>query len=239
MRSFSKTSHSAAGGSRRQLHSQGSLDGMCGPYAIANALELCGVRRADEIIQAACSAVSPKRWPDIYWRGTSLRDLQRMLLACRHALGIEQVVKAEYPFRSRPARTEKQFWRKFDSAFQEPTTVCAIIGITWPAYHWLVVRKEGRRIVFVDSAPRSTLYRKNRSALVVGIRRSKKLRSAWVIDSQDFIVLRTIRSKTRRGKHPALRRANENAHSTISAGNTFDPDLLPKRVKRRMSELVS
>jgi hypothetical protein len=173
-------------------HSQGTLDGMCGPYAIANALQLCGVDRGGEIIRIACAAVSRRRWPSIYWDGTTFRDLQRMLLACRHALRIQRVVRIEYPLRDRPARTTKQFWNRFDAAFRDPTTACAIIGITSPGHHWLVVRRDGGRIVVVDSAPRATVYRKNRAGFSVGGSGPQKFRSTWVIERQVLIVVRVL-----------------------------------------------
>lgn len=171
-------------------HSQGTLDGMCGPYAIANALLLCGVDRGEEIIRIACAAVSKRRWPDIYWNGTTFRDLQRMLLACRHALRVERLVRIDYPLRDRPARNAKHFWDKFDAAFRDPDTACAIIGITSPAHHWLVVRKDGGRIIVVDSAPRATIYRKNRAGFSVG--RPRKFRATWVIERRVMIVVRVV-----------------------------------------------
>ena len=43
---------------------QGELDGLCGPYAIVNAFEECGLADDGEaIFKACCKALSAARWP--------------------------------------------------------------------------------------------------------------------------------------------------------------------------------
>jgi hypothetical protein len=64
---------------------QGELDGLCGPYAIANALEHCGLDgfKPETVFQSACSALSRRRWPGVLWKGATFVDLQRMIKRCQ------------------------------------------------------------------------------------------------------------------------------------------------------------
>lgn len=69
--------------SRSKSSRQGQLDGLCGPYAITNALAYLGHGgdRAD-VFQTACSAVSRNRWAILLWEGTTFGDLKKMISAC-------------------------------------------------------------------------------------------------------------------------------------------------------------
>lgn len=61
---------------------QGELDGLCGPYAIANAFKECGYPQKKATFKLACEALSKQRWPKVLWEGTAFGDMQRMIKAC-------------------------------------------------------------------------------------------------------------------------------------------------------------
>lgn len=169
---------------------QGQLDRLCGPYAIANALMHLGHTgdRAD-IFRTACSAVSRNRWPALLWEGTTFGDLKKMVGACLRdgASGIE----ARYPFWKTAPRSNSGYWQEFDAIFDDPDVVCGIVGISRPSDHWLVVIRDGGRIVFLDSDNNWPSKRVNRASLHAGegAPTSKK----WVIERAELVTFRRAR----------------------------------------------
>ena len=85
---------------------QGSLDGLCGPYAIVNAYHLCDIDEdwlGQDIFEIACSTLTG--WPDVLWEGTSFHQMRMMVRACQDALsgayeenGVDYPVTRWYPF---------------------------------------------------------------------------------------------------------------------------------------------
>ncbi len=145
---------------------QGHLDGLCGIYSIVNALSFHGQSDARRLFKVCCDALAPSRWPSTLWSGTSLRDLEVMLKACREAFDMDGIA-ISYPFRSTQPASNRDFWNEFDHLFvDQPTTTCAIIGLETPHYHWLVAKRDGEGLHFIDSegiddghmVPRSDIY---------------------------------------------------------------------------------
>lgn len=168
---------------------QGELDGLCGPYAIVNAFEECGLADDGEaIFKACCKALSAARWPALMWEGTSFGDLQRMIRACLDDPDIATHVEVSYPFSRDPPTTNDDYWWRFDEVFSDETAVCAIIGITQPRLHWIVAGWDGGRVIFFDSDARTPRHRKNRASLFAGKRREKP--HQWLIERHELIVFR-------------------------------------------------
>ena len=165
---------------------QGELDGLCGPYAIANALEECGYTGSHEaVFQTACSAVSSRRWPDLLWEGTWFGDLQRMISAClREHCGAGLV--ARYPFLRRTPATNEDYWRRFDEVFDGDHALCGIMRRSRPSAHWIVVSREGGRLWFTDSDPHMPYRRKNRASVFAGDRRQTPRQ--WLVDRAELVV---------------------------------------------------
>lgn len=161
---------------------QGDLDGLCGPYAIVNAFEHCGIDRAEEIFTVACEALARRRWPRVLWEGTTIGDLKRMINLCREIFDDAQQVKVSYPFSRKTPVSNAQYWQRFDQIFKErPEARCMILGLTRPNHHWIVaVRETPGRVSFVDTDWRRPFTRKNRSMLHAGVRNGHP--SKWIID---------------------------------------------------------
>lgn len=125
-------------------HRQGSLDGLCGMYAIVNALRTAsGVEAdADEIFATACLALTRSRWPKVLWKGTGLGDMRNMIAACiaKHGYGR---LRVRYPFLRTKPSSNKEFWEKLEDAFAEHDATCAIIRLNEPFEHWLVIGLDG------------------------------------------------------------------------------------------------
>ena len=69
---------------------QGSLDGLCGPYAIVNAYDLCGNEEdwlGQDIFNIACSAIDD--WPKALWKPPHNKNLAAM-----HELQTREVAEA-------------------------------------------------------------------------------------------------------------------------------------------------
>lgn len=138
---------------------QGELDGLCGMYAIVNALRKMGVSREEEVFQICCEALPDSRWPATLWEGTTLRDSEIMLKQCRKAnvKGVDGI-SISYPFRRVEPRSSGEFWIQFRELFQDNRRKkCAILGLTEPSMHWLVATPKESGIVFNDSGVRKTV----------------------------------------------------------------------------------
>ena len=168
---------------------QGELDGLCGAYAIANALEQCGLGKHHEtFFQIACTVAS-ERGPQHIWEGTSFSTLQRMLAACLRSSANRLGIKASYPFWRETPSSNRTYWECFDRQFASDRALCGIVGLTKPHAHWLVIAPDGRRLVFTNSDPESLYQRKNRTAVFAGSRRSRP--NQWLLDRRELVVLST------------------------------------------------
>ncbi len=164
---------------------QGELDGLCGPYAIVNALAFCGlVECEDRIFETACLRMGSKRWPSLLWEGTTFADLQRMTRACLDNELNSIGVSVSYPFSRLVPASNKDYWKRFDEIFDDESVWCAIIGMMKPSAHWIVAYRDGQRIAFVDSTPMKSDVRKNRSSIHAGSRPTKA--TQWLIERDEF-----------------------------------------------------
>lgn len=166
---------------------QGSLDGLCGQYAIANALEQCGFTDED-YFQTACRGLARRRWPDVLWEGTTIGDLQKMIAHCQLVHDELQHVNIAYPFRKAAPKSNRSYWERFDGIFEDEAVRCAVVGLEKPDPHWIVVYRDGRRLQFVDSNPFGAQIRKNRASVFAGERRQSK--NQWLVNRRKLIPFR-------------------------------------------------
>ncbi|WP_374660424.1 hypothetical protein [Phenylobacterium sp.] len=166
---------------------QGELDGLCGAYAIANALEQCGLGKHHEtFFQIACAAAS-ERGPQHIWEGTSFSILRRMLAACLRSPSNRAGIRASYPFYRETPPSNAAYWERFDKQFENDRALCGIVGLIKPTPHWLVIAPDGRRLIFTNSDPSGLYQRKNRAAVFAGTRRKRP--GQWLLDRRELVVL--------------------------------------------------
>lgn len=166
---------------------QGALDGLCGQYAITNALELCGLgTQREALFRIACASATDDRWPVLLWKGTRFSDLRKMIGRCLESPANRLGVRARYPFSRGVPATNSEYWTRFDDAFADENAICGIAGLLAPHSHWVVVVPDGGRVAFIDSTPEQPIYRKNRASLFAGYRRSKP--TQWLLDRRDLVV---------------------------------------------------
>ncbi len=156
---------------------QGHLDGLCGIYAIVNALAELGHKGKPELIfETACQALPNSRWPSLLWEGTTLHDLKRMIKACRTELALD-TIRVSYPFDKSQPPSNEDYWQELDKLFIEnPENKCAIIGLGKPTLHWLVAKPARKRaptsLLFIDSGESGNRRSIPRDDIYAGQRRS-------------------------------------------------------------------
>ncbi|MCY4555454.1 MAG: hypothetical protein OXF79_03560 [Chloroflexi bacterium] len=175
---------------------QGNLDGLCGPYAIVNAFDRCGLNEewlGRDLFKIACEAIDG--WPDILWDGTKFSQMKTMLKACRKELhnayreaGEEFHVNVEYPFSGagRP-RSDREYWRRLNEIFACDDVVCGILGIEHPYRHWIVFRYTGKSLIMFDSSVWDRKWRIAKKKIHAGRRNRKKYR----VNREELVVFRT------------------------------------------------
>ena len=175
---------------------QGSLDGLCGPYAIVNAYHLCDIEEdwlGQDIFKIACSEIG--NWPKVLWKGTTFKQMRRMLKACQTTLrsayreaDCAYPIEIEYPFRANPPRSGKKFRKRLRRVFSRDDVICGIVGMEKPAAHWFSFVKPKGTLIVLDSAPAGCggIRRIALDDLRIRARGKKKL----VINPRELIVFR-------------------------------------------------
>ena len=138
---------------------QGSLDGLCGPYAIVNAYHQCDIEEdwlGEDLFAIACLAI--KGWPHVLWEGTSLGQMIKMLKACQDALqsAYEEAdtnypIDVRYPFLKNSPGSNEEYWKRFDEIFSRDDVICGIIGMAVPSEHWFAFDKRAKTLTVFDS----------------------------------------------------------------------------------------
>ena len=138
---------------------QGSLDGLCGPYAIVNAYHQCDIEEdwlGEDLFAIACLAI--KGWPHVLWEGTSFRQMIKMLKACQGVLqsAYEEAdtnypINVKYPFLKNAPGSNKEYWKRFDEIFSQDDVICGIIGMEVPSEHWFAFDKRAKTLTVFDS----------------------------------------------------------------------------------------
>lgn len=139
---------------------QGTLDGLCGPYAIVNAYHQCDIEEnwlGQDIFNIACLAI--KGWPHVLWEGTSFGQMVKMIKARQKALesaykegGTHFPIEIRYPFYRNEPDTDKEYWRIFEEIFSCNDVVCGIVGMECPSEHWFAFSKRERTLSVHDSS---------------------------------------------------------------------------------------
>ena len=174
---------------------QGKLDGLCGPYAIVNAYDRCGVEEdwlGQDIFNIVCLAVD--RWPNILWEGVSFSQLRKMLAACQKELkkayrkaGKEFPVTVEYPFSgNRKPKSNREYWRRFEGLFSCDELVCGSLGMEHPHEHWIAFENRKKKLSLFDSDAESERWRVAKEDIHAGTRRRKKC----LVNRRELVVFR-------------------------------------------------
>jgi len=126
---------------------QGHLDGLCGLYAIVNALDILrdgGLTHSEDeahrIMRALVDAI-PERFPKAIWDGTKVQHIRRMLVAAdafarkRYKFGVDW----SEPFLRRDFASASAYLAALREQLDGGHV--AIVGLAPPWDHWTLVRK--------------------------------------------------------------------------------------------------
>ena len=176
---------------------QGSLDGLCGLYAIVNAFDLCDIEEdwlGEDIFAFACRAING--WPDVLWDGTDfdqmismLEEIESQLRRAFEKNNCHFPITTAYPFQKNQPRNNSAYWRQFEQIFSDDESICGIAGMEHPDKHWFAFISWKDSLIAFDSAPtsREGFQRMPRSHIHAGEKRVKK----YVLNRRELIVFRT------------------------------------------------
>jgi hypothetical protein len=175
--------------SKAIYHWQGSLDGLCGHYAIVNALTLCGVLTTYKSQETLFRKLF-KEVPVIY-DGMSFKKMRQVL---RRRQNSWPSIVIRTPFAGKNISASRNLETYLDQLFSSDHVECAIIKIQrksdgWDE-HWIVFKRDGKRVQFIDSVCQDgdTYIVKNRSALRMGRRKDVSAAEWHVIDRREAII---------------------------------------------------
>lgn len=164
---------------------QGEYDGLCGPYAIANAFECCGILKTKKLFKICCEAPARRRWPEILWEGTGFGDLQRTIKSCVNSERNNKNIKVSYPFLKKTPKTNDEYHQRLDKISRNEEFLAGIIRRTKPSHHWIVFEKHGKLLEFTDTEPHSLTKRKRQSSVFAGKGGPK---NAWRVKLDELVV---------------------------------------------------
>ena len=171
---------------------QGSLDGLCGPYAIVNAFHLLKYddEVLEEVFKAACQSPARSRWPELLWSGTGFWDIKRMIRSVMKLPCIDtSKFSVAYPFLTPQPSSTKNYWDRVYSLTGNENFQCGIIRLLSPSDHWIVFERNRMRIKFYDTDPKQPFIRKNvRSIDAAGRRRQP---ANWLVKQEETILFRS------------------------------------------------
>ena len=175
---------------------QGSLDGLCGPYAIVNAYHLCGIDEdwlGKDIFKITYSAIDD--WPKTLWKGTTFEQMRTMLKVSQKALkkaykeaDCEYPIEIEYPFRRNPPSSGKQLRKRLHQIFSRNEVICGIVGMEKPAAHWFSFVKHKEALIVFDSSPPGDSEMRRIGLDDLHVRRGRK--KELVLNPRELIVFR-------------------------------------------------
>jgi hypothetical protein len=134
---------------------QGDLDGLCGAYAVVNAVTRLlhdrGFTREDanRLFKRLCHALHRRqKMPQAVWRGTHIEDVDAMLQTVqrfvRESFDLRLVVSR--PFAAENVKRKDRFFNVLSAAFNaDDRRKVAILGLDKPGFHWTNVTDVTRR----------------------------------------------------------------------------------------------
>ncbi len=133
---------------------QGDLDGLCGAYALVNAvtrlLHTKGFDRdhANRLFQRLCRTLHRRqRMPQAVWRGTHIDDIDGMLRTVRRFVreNFAATLVVSRPFDHGVPRKKDKFFRVLSQSFNSVgERKVAVIGLDRPGFHCRAASSPGR-----------------------------------------------------------------------------------------------
>jgi hypothetical protein len=148
---------------------QGDLDGLCGAYALVNAvtrlLHNKGFHRdhANRLFQRLCRTLHRRqRMPQAVWRGTHIDDIDGMLRTVRRFVreNFAVTLVVSRPFDQGVPRKKDRFFRVLSKSFNSiDERKVAVIGLDRPGFHWTIATEVTERSFRLYDSGRSKRLR--------------------------------------------------------------------------------
>jgi hypothetical protein len=148
---------------------QGDLDGLCGAYALVNAvthlLHNKGFQRddANRLFQRLCRTLHRRqRMPQAVWRGTHIDDIDGMLRTVRRFVreNFAATLVVSRPFDRGIPRKKDRFFRVLSKSFNSINErKVAVIGLDRPGFHWTIATEVTARSFRLYDSGRSKRLR--------------------------------------------------------------------------------
>ena len=148
---------------------QGDLDGLCGAYALVNAvtrlLHTKGFDRdhANRLFQRLCRTLHRRqRMPQAVWRGTHIDDIDGMLRTVRRFVreNFAATLVVSHPFDHGVPRKKDKFFRVLSKSFNSVgERRVAVIGLDRPGFHWTIATEVTARSFRLYDSGRSKRLR--------------------------------------------------------------------------------
>lgn len=144
------------------MYSQGSLDSLCGVYAVINSVRTVAASHGQRLSRAECVDLFKRlcgvladggRLEDALTDGTTIRTFQAMTREAHDwlARGRGLVLESRRAFGRAPEGLD-QFWRRLQNHASDEGPGSILIGIAGRIDHWSCIRSlNSRAILLVDS----------------------------------------------------------------------------------------
>lgn len=157
---------------RTLKYDQGDLDGLCGIYAVVNALNHLLQNRSESalsesLFEAVLRAIPRRMYPEVLFEGLDVEDLQKIARAAVRHLDQEWNIQVEVtrPFLRRRFKDQLSFLDELETVVGE-RPCSTVIGIDWNGVegHWTVLKEiRSDEMRLIDSAGTKVLKRKGTS----------------------------------------------------------------------------
>ena len=142
-------------------HRQGSIDQLCGIYAVLNStrLVLAPKRVPSNLLSRCISALIDKKGTaDFINTGTDITDIAHLLkMICK-----EYPIERSKPFHTKAGVSLDTYWKEAGKFLGEPNRAVIILFQTIYMGHWSVVRKaDENKLYLFDSNGTKDLVREN------------------------------------------------------------------------------
>ncbi|WP_425991051.1 hypothetical protein [Afipia sp. DC4300-2b1] len=182
---------------KSHYHRQGSLDGLCGHYAIVNALTVCGALKGWRKQQAMLLEIWD-RHKELY-EGMYFYEMRRVIHYLQRSRKWPAGVAAHALSENGTVQRNRDEYLK--QIFSERNVQCAVIQVQrceddWED-HWLVIKRSIGRLQFIDSVDQNgrKIIRKDRTSLKMGRQKNKHSRSSmWrLIKPREAILFKSVK----------------------------------------------
>jgi hypothetical protein len=143
------------------MHLQGSLDGLCGAYAVINSLTLMVPKIDAELLFSGLISSMGQRLATAILAGMSTTELRKLVLAPCADLCRTQGLIVRYRM-CRCDETLAAYWRAVQAHHARYGAGSIVLGIAGGHDHWTCVRRvTDKTMLLEDSAALTRLYRRH------------------------------------------------------------------------------